>query len=79
MAQLIKTDGSIVNDVSVDTLQQQQQLVDGYIQYVYKEDKVFIVNEEGLLRSMDFNAKASEMSGRPLVGDVVVAYQSELK
>jgi hypothetical protein len=79
MAQLIKTDGSIVNDVSVDTLQQQQQLVDGYIEYVYKEDKVFIVNEEGLLRSMDFNAKASEMSGRPLVGDVVVAYQSELK
>ena len=79
MAQLIKTDGSIVNDVSVDTLQQQQQLVDGYIEYVYKEDKVFIVNEEGVLRSMDFNAKASEMSGRPLVGDVVVAYQSELK
>ncbi len=79
MAQLIKTDGSIVNDVSVDTLQQQQQLVGGYIKYVYKEDKVFIVNEEGLLRSMDFNAKASEMSGRPLVGDVVVAYQSELK
>jgi len=79
MAQLIKTDGSIVNDVAVDTLQQQQQLVDGYIQYVYKEDRVFIVNEEGLLRSMDFNAKASEMSGRPLVGDVVVAYQSELK
>ena len=79
MAQLIKTDGSIVNDVSVDTLQQQQQLVDGYIEYVYKEDKVFIVNEEGLLRSMDFNAKASEMSWRPLVGDVVVAYQSELK
>lgn len=79
MAQLIKTDGSIVNDVSVDTLQQQQQLVDGYIEYVYKEDRVFIVNEEGLLRSMDYNAKASEMSGRPLVGDVVVAYQSELK
>ena len=79
MAQLIKTDGTIVKDVAVETLQQQQQLVDGYIEYVYKEDKVFIVNEEGLLRSMDFNAKASEMSGRPLVGDVVVAYQSELK
>ena len=79
MAQLIKTDGSIINDVAVDTLQQQQQLVDGYIEYVYRDDKVFIVNEEGLLRSMDFNAKASEMSGRPLVGDVVVAFQSELK
>ena len=79
MAQLIKTDGSIVNDVAVDTLQQQQQLVDGYIEYVYQGDKVFIVNEEGYLRSMDFNAKASEMSGRPLVGDVVVALQSELR
>tara|TARA_B100000900_G_scaffold413626_1_gene438070 strand:+ start:269 stop:508 length:240 start_codon:yes stop_codon:yes gene_type:complete len=79
MAQLIKTDGSIVNDVAVETLQQQQQLVDGYVQYVYKEDRVFIVNEEGILRSMDFNAKASEMSGRPLVGDVVFAYKSELK
>jgi len=79
MAQLIKTDGSIVEDVAVDTLQQQQQLVDGYIEYVYQGEKVFIVNEEGLLRSMDFNAKASEMSGRPLVGDVIVALQSELR
>tara|TARA_Y100000361_G_scaffold50495_1_gene43920 strand:- start:813 stop:1052 length:240 start_codon:yes stop_codon:yes gene_type:complete len=79
MAQLIKTDGTIVKDVAVETLQQQQQLVDGYIEYVYQGDKVFIVNEEGYLRSMDFNPKASEMSGRPLVGDVVVALQSELR
>ena len=79
MAQLIKTDGAIVKDVAVETLQQQQQLVDGYIEYVYQGDKVFIVNEEGYLRSMDFNPKASEMSGRPLVGDVVVALQSELR
>ena len=77
MAQLIKTDGTIVKDVAVETLEQQQQLVDGYIEYVYQGDKVFIVNEEGYLRSMDFNPKASEMSGRPLVGDVVVALQSE--
>ena len=79
MAQLIKTDGTIVEDVAIEKLEQQQKLVDGYIEYVYKEDKVFIVNEAGLLRSMDFNEKASDMSGRPLVGDVVVAYQSELK
>ena len=60
MAQLIKTDGTIVKDVAVETLEQQQQLVDGYIEYVYQGDKVFIVNEEGYLRSMDFNPKASE-------------------
>ena len=79
MAQLIKTDGTIVKDVAVETLEQQQQLVDGYIEYVYQGDKVFIVNEEGYLRSMDFNPKASERSWRPLVGDVVVALQSELR
>ena len=79
MAQLIKTDGTIVKDVAVETLEQQQQLVDGYIEYVYQGDKVFIVNEECYLRSMDFNPKASEMSGRPLVGDVVIALPSELR
>ena len=29
--------------MAVETLQQQQQLVDGYIEYVYQGDKVFIV------------------------------------
>ncbi len=79
MAQLIKTDGSIVDDVAVETLQQQQQLVDGYIEYVYQGDKVFIVNEEGLLRSMDYNETASTMCDRHLVGNVIVASQSEIK
>lgn len=79
MAQLIKTDGTIVDDVAVETLQQQQQLVDGYIEYLYKEDKVFIVNEEGLLRSMDHNETASNMCEQHLVGNVIVASQSEIK
>jgi len=79
MAQLIKTDGTIVEDVAIEKLEQQQKLVDGYVRYVYKEDLVFIVNEEGLLRSMDYNPVASIASGRDLVGDVILASQSEIK
>ena len=55
MAILIKTDGTIVEDIAIDSLAKQQDLVDGYIEYVYKDDKVFIVNEEGLLRSLPIN------------------------
>ncbi len=78
MATLIKTDGTIVEDIAIDSLAQQQQLVGGYIEYVYKDDKIFIINEEGLLRSMPVNETASHMSGRPLVGDVVVANSNEI-
>ena len=75
MAILIKTDGTIVEDIAIDSLAKQQDLVDGYIEYVYKDDKVFIVNEEGLLR---LNETATEMYGTILVGDVIVTDSSEI-
>ena len=62
MATLIKVDGTIVEDISVDTLAKQQHYVDGYIEYGFRGDKIFIMNEEGLL----------------LVGDVVVADATEI-
>lgn len=78
MATLIKSDGTIVEDIAIDSLAHQQQLVGGYIEYVYKDDKIFIVNEEGLLRSMPVNETASEKYGSILVGDVVVANSNEI-
>jgi|TARA_R110000803_G_scaffold44347_1_gene93927 hypothetical protein len=78
MAILIKTDGTIVEDIAIDSLAKQQDLVDGYIEYVYKDDKVFIVNEEGLLRSLPINETATEMYGTILVGDVIVTDSSEI-
>ena len=78
MAILIKTDGTIVEDIAIDSLAKQQDLVDGYIEYVYKDDKVFIVNEEGLLRSLPINEIATEMYGTILVGDVIVTDSSEI-
>jgi|TARA_E500000305_G_C3911550_1_gene183643 hypothetical protein len=78
MAILIKIDGTIVEDIAIDSLAKQQELVDGYIEYVYKDGKVFIVNEEGLLRSMPINETASKEYGSILVGDVIVADDSEI-
>jgi len=78
MATLIKSDGTIVEDIAIDSLAKQQELVDGYIEYIYKGDKIFIVNEEGLLRSMPVNETASEKYGSILVGDVVVANSNEI-
>jgi hypothetical protein len=75
MAILIKTDGTIVEDIAIDSLAKQQDLVDGYIEYVYKDDKV---NEEGLLRSLPINETATEMYGTILVGDVIVTDSSEI-
>lgn len=78
MATLYKTDGTIVEDVDISTLKKQQDLVGGYIEYVYKGDKIFIINEEGLLEHLLYNEEASAMYGHPLVGDVVVCQSNEI-
>ena len=51
--------------------------VDGYIEPVYLSDKVILVNEEGLLRSLPVNEEASEMANQILVGDVLVLSREE--
>jgi len=78
MATLIKVDGTIVEDIAVDTLAKQQHYVDGYIEYGFRGDKIFIMNEEGLLRSMPVNQTASDKYGSILVGDIVVADATEI-
>ena len=44
----------------------------------FRGDKIFIMNEEGLLRSMPVNQTASDKYGGILVGDIVVADASEI-
>jgi hypothetical protein len=51
--------------------------VDGYIEPVYLSDKVILVNEEGLLRSLPVNEEASAMANQILVGDVLVLSREE--
>jgi hypothetical protein len=79
MAKLLKTDGEVIENVDISSLEKQQNLVGGYIQYVYpKAGKVLIVNEEGLLNQLPINDKASEVYGHPLVGDVIDCSVNEL-
>jgi hypothetical protein len=76
---LIKHTGEVVEDYQADTLEQKQNAVGGYIQYIRISDtKVMIVNEEGVLYSLPHNERASELAGQYIVGDVLVADQYEL-
>lgn len=78
MAKLIKTSGKIT-EVSVETLAEKQKAVGGWIELVYIPDnKVLIVNEEGLLLNLPYNRVASELSNTLIVGDVLLVENSEI-
>ncbi len=72
MATLIKASGQRVDDYPSDTLTQMQQAVGGYIEPVYTNNKVVIVNEEGLLKDLPLNIEVSAMVGKMIVGDAIV-------
>lgn len=72
MIQLIKNNGDVTDNFTADTLKEKQDAVGGYIEVVYtRAGKVLIVNEEGLIKGLPFNAKASEIAGQQIVGDVI--------
>jgi len=57
-------------------LKELQKLVEGYIEFVRlprgNGHKVMVVNEEGLLKRLQFNAKASMIARRTIVGVAVI-------
>lgn len=72
---LIKTTGQlqIVEIDSDDFLHGLQQLVGGHIETLaLGQDMTLIVNEEGLLRDLDYNLVASKFMNMHLVGDAVL-------
>jgi hypothetical protein len=78
MAVLLKSNGSRERDVKINTLKQMQELVGGYVEFVYLKDKVLIVNEEGLLYGFPRNNQATEIAGHPIVGDAILCGINEL-
>ena len=80
MARLLKSSGEILPNVSISTLKEMQELVGGYIEFVYTEKKlVLIVNEEGLIISLPVNQMASEIADQVIVGDVIEVPESEFQ
>ena len=57
-----------------------QELVGGYIEFVYTEKQlVLIVNEEGLIMSLPVNQMASEVADQVIVGDVIEVPELEFQ
>jgi hypothetical protein len=80
MARLLKSNGEILPNVSISTLKEMQELVGGYIEFIYTEKKlVLIVNEEGLIISLPVNPMASEIANQVVVGDVIEVPELEFQ
>ena len=81
MAKLYKTNGEIVDDINIETIDRMQNWVGGYIELVPVQGKpeyVAIVNEEGLLLNLDYNENASSYAGIDLVGNVIICKRNEI-
>lgn len=87
---VLKQDGikTSIEKISIDeppSLKQLQQMVGGYIQTVPKKDLwestdfLFIVNEEGKLKNLDFNANAYRLFGQHIYGNMVIMKERYLK
>ena len=71
----IKIEGCKIENVNIDnTLEALQAAVDGYIEAVtlVPGAAVMIVNEEGLLRGMPYNAFATLIAARNIVGPALI-------
>lgn len=54
-----------------------QKIVGGWIEVVYMFEKQIIVNEEGRVKNLPVNEKASIISNRNIVGDVVILTEND--
>jgi len=54
------------------TLEQAQAIIGGWIEMITVGDMQIIFDEEGLIKQLPINEKASEMFGRPLYGPVLI-------
>ena len=87
MARLIKVDGTeqpLGDGETPLSLEEMQAAVGEYIEevhinhnYLGQNYRHMIVNEEGLIHNLPINGKASTISGRYIVGDVVLARAGE--
>lgn len=81
---IIKTDGSRIvtnpkngKDFQLDEL---QKIVGGYIEIVHLPNgQIMVVNEEGLIHGLPYNADASIEAMDIIVGDVLVCDSEKVK
>ena len=73
----IRVDGPMeLKSIDGDSLSDMHELVHGYIEVVpvwIAKDHKMVANEEGLLRKMKYNVRASVLVQDTIVGDVFIA------
>lgn len=68
----LSTEGVLTEHDTKGTLSDYQAVVGGWIEAVTMRDFTVYVNEEGLLIGLPFNQGASQITGRPLVGNACI-------
>lgn len=81
---IIKSDGTITPYSPADgrafTLKEMQKAVGGYVERVgTHQNKGVWANEEGRLKGLPVNEKASELCYREIVGDVLVCPENYVR
>lgn len=78
MILIIKTDGSVSEFKPAGkriTLEEMQKIVGGYIEMLHldgRSKKVLVVNEEGKLKNLPINHKATLMAKSDWIQDIIV-------
>jgi hypothetical protein len=76
MGVFIPVEGDIVEDVKRPTLKAAQDMVEGYVEALrFERDGIAaqaLFNEDGMLKKMELNPRASEIIGWPIVGPAII-------
>lgn len=83
MAKIYMTDGRIldckpVNNEHFSALEL-NTVVGGYFEFIYLNNGIMVVNEEGLSLNLPKNHLASALIGRLIVGNVLVCEKDQIK
>lgn len=85
---IYQTDGNVIEKTFSKkniTLKDMQNIVKGYIEFLYlKDDLIMVINEEGKLNSLPVNVKATRLVQERgindlIVGDVLVVNKNLIK
>ncbi len=79
MATLLRADNSEQDNYEDISLTGMQKAVGGFIELVHlPKGKMLVVNEDGLRLNLPYNKKASQLSQREIVGDVLLMNHNEI-
>jgi hypothetical protein len=72
----IPVSGHIVEGIQKPTLKAAQDMVEGYVEALrFERDGIAaqaLFNEDGMLKKMELNPRASEIIGWPIVGPAII-------